>query len=619
MDLLANYEDDNTGENSVSPSPKPNEDKYTSNLAPTVLENEWLSFEQMIAPGGGNSEPMKSSEFLVNGIVAYPGMKSGASTSHDGIPMEDQSSKSSNDETGDTSKQNFGENTGAGNDEDDDAFFRLRKQVKERDRSSSSDGSESSRSSSSSRSPSPPHLSPVNSIKSHMSDPPDLTQLTDDKSTTDGKTKDSETESNAEKRLKDKHSQRSKDRKRSHRDSSSKHDHHSSSKRRRSRSHSKDRKRRSKDHHRRKDKKSRDRRSRRDSRRSRSRDRKDSKSESRKSESHDHKDKKDLSGVNSISERKKSESNETKDSKSERHRSRSGDRKDRKRKRRSRSRSRHRHRSKDRKSKERKRSKSRDRKKKHRSRSRSRDRRSRSRHRDRYSSRSRSRERLRSRSPVLGRKLTFKEQMRKEFINASKEMTQEQHKAAAELDSLRKPGESLRPSDLLKGVKLTGGDSVTPQMALMQTMAAMHKKAQELTGVEVPKYYNPAAVNPLKYAEQVQKRKLLWSKKTEEKDKNEQIESQWKSAFIGGNDDDKAVSKFRKLMGMKGEEGRSSADELPEDMQKMSEEQRRKQAELFQRLDQEYQFARMTTHTQRGVGLGFSTTVIDPNHPQNPP
>ena len=42
--------------------------------------------------------------------------------------------------------------------------------------------------------------------------------------------------------------------------------------------------------------------------------------------------------------------------------------------------------------------------------------------------RSRSRERLRSRSPVMGRKLTFKEQMRKEFINASKEMSNQEHK-----------------------------------------------------------------------------------------------------------------------------------------------------------------------------------------------
>lgn len=216
--------------------------------------------------------------------------------------------------------------------------------------------------------------------------------------------------------------------------------------------------------------------------------------------------------------------------------------------------------------------------------------------------------------------MTFKEQMRKEFISASKEITQEA-KGATGLDALRKPGEALRPSDLLKGVKLNSGESVTPQMVLMQTMAAMHKKAQELTGVEVPKYYNPAAVNPIKYAEQVQKRKLLWSKKPEEKDKtkNEQMETQWKSAFAS-SDDNKTASKFRKLMGMKEGESSVSVEDLPEEFQKLTEEQKRKQAELFQRLDQEYQFARMTTHTQRGVGLGFATTVIDPNHPsQKPP
>lgn len=62
-------------------------------------------------------------------------------------------------------------------------------------------------------------------------------------------------------------------------------------------------------------------------------------------------------------------------------------------------------------------------------------------------------------------------------------------------------------------VTLSGsGEKVTPQQALLQTMAAMHAKAQEVTGVAVPKYYNPAAVNPMKYAEQVQKRKLLWGK-----------------------------------------------------------------------------------------------------------
>jgi hypothetical protein len=61
------------------------------------------------------------------------------------------------------------------------------------------------------------------------------------------------------------------------------------------------------------------------------------------------------------------------------------------------------------------------------------------------------------------------------------------------------------------------GEKVTPQEALLHTMAAAHQKAQESTGVSIPKYYNPAAVNPMKYAEQVQKRKLLWGKGAKEK------------------------------------------------------------------------------------------------------
>ena len=44
-----------------------------------------------------------------------------------------------------------------------------------------------------------------------------------------------------------------------------------------------------------------------------------------------------------------------------------------------------------------------------------------------------------------------------------------------------------------------------------------------MTGIAVPKYYNPAAVNPLKYAEQVQKRKLLWSKAKDHKEVTRRI------------------------------------------------------------------------------------------------
>ena len=37
------------------------------------------------------------------------------------------------------------------------------------------------------------------------------------------------------------------------------------------------------------------------------------------------------------------------------------------------------------------------------------------------------------------------------------------------------------------------------------------RKAREM-GVEMPKYLKPGAVNPLSYAEQMQKRKALWAK-----------------------------------------------------------------------------------------------------------
>lgn len=61
---------------------------------------------------------------------------------------------------------------------------------------------------------------------------------------------------------------------------------------------------------------------------------------------------------------------------------------------------------------------------------------------------------------------------------------------------------------------------ITPQLAVQQAMAAMSAKAEAMTGISLPKYYNPAAVNPLKYAEQMQKRKLLW-KSDSDADKQE--------------------------------------------------------------------------------------------------
>ena len=86
------------------------------------------------------------------------------------------------------------------------------------------------------------------------------------------------------------------------------------------------------------------------------------------------------------------------------------------------------------------------------------------------------------------------------------------------------------------------------------------------------------------------------------------MESQWKSTQFAADQDGKMTSKFRKLMGIK------DGAENEEDVQsELSEEQKRKQDELFSRLDKEYEFARMATHTHRGVGLGFSSQVQFPS------
>lgn len=55
--------------------------------------------------------------------------------------------------------------------------------------------------------------------------------------------------------------------------------------------------------------------------------------------------------------------------------------------------------------------------------------------------------------------------------------------------------------------------SAAVQAAAQQVLQNRVAEAQQVTGVTLPSFYNPAAVNPMKYAQQIQKRKLLWSKK----------------------------------------------------------------------------------------------------------
>ncbi|XP_005722163.1 arginine/serine-rich coiled-coil protein 2 isoform X3 [Pundamilia nyererei] len=265
--------------------------------------------------------------------------------------------------------------------------------------------------------------------------------------------------------------------------------------------------------------------------------------------------------------------------------------------------------------KRRSRSRSRDKKKKARSRSGSR-----TKHRHHSRSRSKSREhkkrtekvrrKSRSRTPsppafrgrntamdaqeALARRLErakkLQEQKEKEMFE--KQQQQQQEIAAAAAAAVSNPALNV-------AALLASGTQVTPQIAMAAQMAALQAKTLAETGIAVPSYYNPSAVNPMKFAEQEKKRKMLWQgKKDGEKSQTAEL---WEKLNFGNKDQN---VKFRKLMGIKGDDDVEAAKPLNDDGMKTLQ----KQEEMFRNLDVQYEMARSQTHTQRGMGLGFSSS-----------
>nr|CAG4649031.1 EOG090X0LFN [Polyphemus pediculus] len=114
-------------------------------------------------------------------------------------------------------------------------------------------------------------------------------------------------------------------------------------------------------------------------------------------------------------------------------------------------------------------------------------------------------------------------------------------------------------------------------------------------------------LNPMKYAQQIQKRKLLWSNKEKKETPPTTTAKIWEATAFNQDQDGKMTAKFKRLMGIKNESdgvvaGPSQNESVPETVDVL-----KKQQELFASLDQQYQVARATTHTQRGLGLGFSS------------
>ncbi|XP_058492841.1 arginine/serine-rich coiled-coil protein 2 isoform X2 [Solea solea] len=274
------------------------------------------------------------------------------------------------------------------------------------------------------------------------------------------------------------------------------------------------------------------------------------------------------------------------------------------------------------KDKRRSRSRSRDRKKKARSRSGSRTKhrhhsksRSKSRERKKRSEKVRRKSRSRSVSPpvfrgrntamdaqeALARRLErakkLQEQKEKEMFEKQQQQQQE-IVAAAPIAAVAAAAAASNPA-LNVAALLASGTQVTPQIAMAAQMAALQAKTLAETGIAVPSFYNPSAVNPMKFADQEKKRKLLWQGK-KEGDKSQTAEL-WEKLNFGNKDQN---VKFRKLMGIKGDEEAETSKPLNEDGIKTLQ----KQEEMFRNLDVQYEMARSQTHTQRGMGLGFSSS-----------
>lgn len=66
------------------------------------------------------------------------------------------------------------------------------------------------------------------------------------------------------------------------------------------------------------------------------------------------------------------------------------------------------------------------------------------------------------------------------------------------------------------------------------------------------------------------------------------------------DEDGKAAAKFKRLMGIKDSDPASNSKQLKPDIVK-------KQEEMFNNMEQQYEVARATTHTQRGVGFGYAS------------
>nr|XP_034827431.1 arginine/serine-rich coiled-coil protein 2 [Maniola hyperantus] len=157
------------------------------------------------------------------------------------------------------------------------------------------------------------------------------------------------------------------------------------------------------------------------------------------------------------------------------------------------------------------------------------------------------------------------------------------------------PSGDYRPSSYKVNKKL----EVMEKMGLqIKTPDGSMATARQLRAAAAPAGAQAAyAVQSHRALDQVQKRKLLWGNKAAGAAEAEA--AKWTGARFAQDSDGKQVSKFMRLMGIK-DPAAVKADTVD-----ATQDPNKKQEELFQAMQAQYEVARATTHTMRGVGLGF--------------
>lgn len=170
---------------------------------------------------------------------------------------------------------------------------------------------------------------------------------------------------------------------------------------------------------------------------------------------------------------------------------------------------------------------------------------------------------------------------------------------------------SARNFEALLNLPLSENAPKHPNVVTVPANSAAAGSNTATATVQLPSYYNPNVINPNKYVEQMQKRKLIWGAK-----KSEDSSSKWGHAQFSQDQDGKVASKFMRLMGIKsatstvGEPSTSPNDndkKSPSSITPPNNRDVKSREAMFSTMEQQYEVARQVTHTMRGVGLGFGS------------